>query len=842
MAVFRHAFRNWSAIHVRWTSLICLTLCGLLVYGGFGWNSEAGFREFCEDAVVVQSSTILRRNAQEQQEREDQENEKRRQKYLKADRETFQERLKWTRVISDVHLPSEGPLRRAVTGTAATHAVTSKKAQFWSFQPLNRPTPPQVQSTTWLRNPIDRFIAAQLEQVGLEPNPEAERQVLCRRLWYGLVGHAPPPEEVMGYAADESAMAYERLVSRLLSNPGFGEHSARMWLDLARYADSNGYEEDELRPHAYPYRDFVIWAMNQDLPFDRFIRWQIAGDLIEPDNPLAVAATGFFTAAPYNTFFPQEAERFTELDDMVSTMTSSMLGLSVGCARCHDHKHDPIPTRDYYGLIAVFFNTRRTHSYLIPDGGQDYRILADPVNKRLEEVKQIRTAWIKENNIQELEGFTEEEKDLLRQPIDPDNMEQERLISLCERCLLIMDDQIDDEIEALPQDETRFAQLLDEIEGLEAKLPPRPPMGLTLSGGDATQAPILIGGDLRHRDGEVESGFVTAVTSGVPVWENGAWEAWDESDAEGSASVPRRALARWMTDTQRGPGPLLARVIVNRLWQQHFGQGLVRTTNDFGQQGELPSHPLLLEWLACELMDNNWSLKHIHRLIVTSATYRLNAGAHPNSLRIDPENRFLSRRRPQRITAEMMWDTLHLAGGNLPVVMYGPGIQPPICREAVFNTQKEAEETWPIRTDEDRPTLWRRGIYVMLKRTIPVPIMQLFDAPVGSFSCGKRKITTVPTQALALWHSELLRRQARRMAERTVAEVDTITVAEMDIRKFIERVYVIAFSRKPDREELVAGVEFLREIEDADNAVQKIQKLADFCHVMFLTNEFLYVD
>ena len=344
--------------------------------------------------------------------------------------------MKWTRVIEactcamqkEVAESSGRPVFR-LTGHSPSSEVTEEEADSWSFQRLARIQPPLAADRSWRRHPVDRFILARLEAAGLSPNRAANRRVLGRRLWFDLIGLPPRPEEIAAFVEDDRPEAYDRLVDRLLSDRRFGERWGRVWLDLARYADSNGYEEDEFRPHAYPYRDFVIWAMNFDLPFDRFVRWQIAGDELAADNPLAVAATGFFTAAPLNTFIPQEPERFDELDDMVSTMGSAMLGLTVGCARCHDHKYDPIPTSEYYRLVAIFSETSRKQSYLVPDGGKEDRKWFDPVDERRREIKQMLKDRIKEDNIRELDYFTEEEKNLLRQPIDPNNLKQERLIS-----------------------------------------------------------------------------------------------------------------------------------------------------------------------------------------------------------------------------------------------------------------------------------------------------------------------------------------------------------------------------------------------------------------------------
>lgn len=848
---------------IRWI-LVCLALCAV-GFGGTAWKTLSDLKMSRELAVAEKRMEIARRTKLKEQQAEEERLAELAAERQASDESDQEERRKWTAVIDQLTAALEtgrALARRPAmtsTGFAASNEResattveagnqshdaraaddTKEAAEIWSLERLSRVDVPQLNgdAAEWARNPIDRFVAARQQAAGLSPNQEASRAVLARRLWYDTLGLPPQPEEVEAFVAANSPQAYENVVERLLQRPEFGERWARVWLDLARYADSNGYEEDELREHAYPYRDFVIWAMNVDLPFDDFVRWQIAGDELAPHNPLAVAATGFFTAAPLNTFIPQPSERFDELDDMVATMGTAMMGLSVGCARCHDHMYDPISTAEYYRLVAVFAETERTQSFLTADGGREYRKFFDPVDERRQEIWQLRRDRVIEDNIADLDHFNEEEKNLLRQPIDPDNEQQQDLIANCERCLFIMKDQVSDDLEPLPKDKARFDQLQAELKELEAKLPVSPPIGLTLSGSSISRTHVLDGGDLKRAGEEVGPGFLSAATAGEVDWEQNAWRQWGES------SGPRSALANWMTDVDRGAGPLVARVIVNRLWQHHFGQGLVRTSSDFGTQGEEPSHPELLEWLATELVDNGWSLKHIHRLILNSATYRQSAMSSEQQRRLDPENRLLSRRRPQRLSAEMMRDAMLQVAGNLNRDMYGPGVQPPIPREAVYNTQDEPEETWPCDTAADRPEVWRRSIYVMLKRTVPVPMLRLFDAPDGSFSCSARKQTTVPTQTLALWNARFVTEQSRRLAERIIAETE-------NEEEQVERLFWLTISRPPTPQEKIETLSFLwqpepGELPDANNAARQRhqqQRLAELCHVLLMSNEFSYVN
>lgn len=824
---------------IRW--MLLSLVAGAVTGGSWGWSSLRSMQTFCDQAVLEKQSHLVERKLAEERAIVEKLRAQRKRDRIRSDKEAREERIKWTRVIEDVTAAMQTEFVVAyqpvpsLSGFQSAIKKPQQKTEFWSFQRLAHIQPPEVLDQSWSRNPIDQFILARLEKANLSPNPSAQRQVLGRRLWFDLTGLPPRPEEISAFKESNASDAYEQLVDQLLDKPEFGERWGRIWLDLARYADSNGYEEDEFRPHAYPYRDFAIWAMNYDLPFDVFIRWQIAGDELAGDNPLAVAATGFFTAAPYNTFLPQKSERFDELDDMVSTMGRAMLGLTVGCARCHDHMYDPIPTREYYGLVSIFSETSRNQSYLVPDGGQEYRQWFDPVDERLQEITQMQKARIKEDNISELDYFIAEEKDLLRKPIDPNNQEQARLISLCERCLLITDEHLTDEFKPLPKDQNRFDQLKAELEPLEALLPEQPPMGLTLTGSAVTRTNILAGGDLKRKKEEVGPGFLAALTAGHPVWKDNKWKTWTVSDNSNPAPKPRSALAYWMTDVEQGAGALVARVIVNRLWQHHFGKGLVRTSSDFGSEGELPSHPELLNWLARELVDHNWSLKHIHRLIVTSATYRQSTKLSEEKRNSDPENRLIGRRVPQRITAEMMRDSMLFAAGNLNQAMYGPGVKPPIPRDAVYNTQKDAEDTWPCDYEADRPALWRRSIYVMLKRTVPVPMLRLFDAPDGSFSCDDRKTTTVPTQALALQNAPFVTEQSKRLAERIIG---TATTHEEQV----QQLFMLTLSREPTQQEVAATIDFLRENGDQNNPSEQKRILTELCHVLFMSNEFFYID
>ena len=611
--------------------------------------------------------------------------------------------------------------------------------EFWSFRPLTRAeVPGPKDASKWDRNVIDRFVLTAQEAKGLTPSPEADRGTLVRRVYFDVVGLPPSPAELDAALKDPSPDWYEQLVDRLLASPHFGERWGRHWLDAARFAESDGYEGDMDRPTAWHYRDFVIRAFNEDLPYDKFVKWQIAGDEYEPQNPRALAATGFLAAAPVarstvGTKRDIAENRLNEIDDMLATTGSAMLGLTVGCARCHDHKFDPVPTRDYYRMLAAFAGAAR-----------------------------------------------------LPEPPKP-----------------------------LPG-------------GAPVKFTAKDTLGPPLHVTDASPAPatfhLLNRGDVEKPVEPAPLGFLSVLTPAEAPGDPGRWLTKDRP-AEAKTSGQRRAMAEWMTDIESGAGALLARVIVNRLWQHHFGQGLVRTAGDFGTQGERPSHPHLLDWLAAELIRNQWRLKPIHRLMLTSGTYRQSTAHDPARASIDPDNRFLWRRRPARLEAEILRDSILAASGQLKRDVYGPSVKPYIPPAAMAGRNKDGLE----RPKQDEPRQWRRSVYLFVKRSLPEPMLTTFDAPAPASSCARRTVSTVPTQALVLLNDPFVRRQAAFFAERCVAE------APGDAAGRVRHAYRVALSREPTERELDAAVRFLGP--KADRAA-----LTDLCHVLLGLNEFAYVD
>ena len=628
-------------------------------------------------------------------------------------------------------------------GTAgAAPAVPAERPgrEFWSFQPLRAPAPPDAAAgaaaDAWVKTPIDAFVRTAQAKRGLSPAAPAAGQTLVRRAYVGLLGLPPTPAELDHALTDQTPDGYAKLVDRLLASPHYGERWGRHWLDVARYADSDGYEADADRPTAFKYRDFVVRAFNDDMPFDQFVRWQIAGDELAPGDEQARTATGFLAAASSlmsknGTAREREERRYNEMDDMLSTTGSAVLGLTVGCARCHDHKFDPISQRDYYRMLSAFAGARR-----------------DPPPKSA-----------------------------------PGNGQTPKFG---------------------PND---YAQ---------------PAEGVTEDAAEPVESYLLHRGDVEKKSERVTLGFLTPLT---PAPDAGAATRWRQRPEGAKTSHQRAALARWITDVEHGGGALAARVIVNRVWQHHFGQGLVRTPSDFGTQGDRPSHPELLDHLASEIVRNGWRLKPLHRLIMTSSVYQQGVTYDPAKAAIDPDNRLLWRRRPLRAEAEVLRDAILATSGQLDRDLYGPAVKPALPPEAAAGRNKDGL----ARPKQDGPDQWRRTVYLFTKRSLLTPMLVTFDAPNPIESCSRRSTSTVPTQALALLNDPFVRRQAELFAKRCLAEAPRQPAAQ------VTHAYRVALSRPPTEAELARGTAFV-----GDGVAD--EKLVDFCHVLFGVNEFVYID
>ncbi len=603
--------------------------------------------------------------------------------------------------------------------------VTDADREYWAFAPLREPPTAEAR--------IDDFVRAEQRERGLVPAAEAPPRTLIRRLFFDLVGLPPEPEDVARFVANPTPAAYEELVDRLLASPSFGERWARHWLDVARFAESHGFEHDYDRSFAFHYRDFVIRAFNRDMPYDQFVRWQLAGDELAPEEPLALMATGFLCAGVYPTQITiNEAERlrYDTMDDMLATTGSAMLATTIGCARCHDHKYDPIPAHDYYRMLSTFTSTLRT-------------------NVKLEL------------------GELASEQATRFSSLERGGSKSSQYVMICSEGEHIEPIQLHTSSDKIPL-------LYDESYHLEA-------------------------GDTHQKTGVAEPGFLQVLTRA----EKPA-ERWAPHTTDARTSGRRAALGDWITDVEQGAGHLLARVIVNRLWHHYFGRGIVATPNNFGALGERPSHPELLDWLASELIRNGWRLKPIHKLILMSETYRVGESDSVENRAIDPENRYLWRRRPRRLEAEIVRDNALATSGLLDTTLFGPGTL-------------------------DESTV-RRSIYFTIKRSAPVPVLQLFDAPDTLSSLGSRPVTTTPSQALVFLNDPNFRRMAEGFARRILDRDDRVGSA-----------YEIAFGRSPTARERELGEGFLTEqIRSHGGDAEKA--LTDFALALMSTNEFIYID
>ncbi len=904
--------------------------------------------------------------------------------------------------------PYDGSL---VAGKVETSSWTQKVVaadarRHWAFQPLRRAEPPAVKDAAWCRTPPDRFIRAKLEAAGIKPNPAVDRRQLIRRAFFDLVGLPPTPPEIDAFVSDPDPDAYDRLLDRLLASPHYGERWARHWLDLARFAESHGFEHDYDRPTAYHYRDFVIRALNQDLPYDTFVRWQIAGDELAPDNNLALAATGFLAAGVHSTQITKnevEKQRYDELDDMLATIGTSMLGLTIGCARCHDHKFDPIPQRDYYRLLATFTTTVRTEVNLdvspkeyqaaraaferehapyrdalarfeaerlpgrlaewekswparqgqfqwvtldvadaksqggatftrLPDGSlraggknpahdvytlvvhtdltgitavrlealadaglvkggpgraangnfalSDFRLTvaprpprADikPVAVRLRNARATfeqkglpvaaaidadpRSAWAVDPQfgkdhaaVFEVEtpagfpGGSTLTFTLKFQNNAGHNIGRPRLaVTTARGPLELTGAGMPQSVRAvlkMPAGRRTAAQKTALVQWYRTQDPewqrlnrraeehlrkqPRPTLVKALisseglpavrlhtQGGDfLNETHFLRRGDPTQKEGVATQGFLQVLTAAPEGhWQVAPPKGW-------RTSYRRRALAAWLTDVDQGAGRLLARVIVNRLWQHHLGRGLVATPSDFGTRGAPPTHPELLDWLATELIRGGWKLKPIHKLIMKSAVYQQDSRLDETRERVDRANRLFWRRPRHRLEAEVIRDTLLAVSGLLDPALYGPGTLDPGSR--------------------------RRSIYFTVKRSRLVPMMQVFDAPEALSGIGDRPTTTIAPQALLLMNNPHVRSWAHGFARRIAPDAKT-TVAEA-----VTAGYRTALGRRPTAEELADATAFVTgqaaSYRRAGKSDGRMLALADLCQVLMCLNEFVYVD
>ena len=700
----------------------------------------------------------------------------------------------------------------------------------WPFRPPARPATPATSDTAWVVNPIDAFVHEKLAAAGLRPSPAADKLTLLRRVSFDLTGLPPTAAEQAAFLADDRIDAYERVVDRLLASPAFGERWAQHWLDLVRYAETDGFKADEHRPNAYKYRDFVIRALNDDMPYDRFIAWQLAGDELEPQNPLALIATGYSRLYPdeYNAA-NLEQRRQEILDDVTGTTGVALLGMTMGCAQCHDHKFDEILQSDYFRLQA-FFTPVVPRDDLVDAAPADVARYRQQLAAWEDATRELRTeidALLdpKRTELREyaLGKFRAEIREAVAVPPERRTPHQEQIARMALRQAQIKDAEAAKKL--TPDDKQRYADLEKRLAEFDHLRPPPLP-GIMAVGDVGRAAPVtflLEGGNWAKPSDEITPGFPEFL---------GEASAEIASPVSGAASTGRRsALARWIT---RPDHPLTARVMANRLWQHHFGVGIVPTPNDFGIQGESPTHRELLDWLAMELVENGWSLKHLHRLMVTSAAYRQSSRidpADPNVARAreaDPQNQLLWHARRRRLEGEAVRDAMLQIAGRLNPRAYGPSIRP-ILPEGI-------SKNYAWRPDERAEDRCRRSIYVLAKRNLRYPLFEAFDLPDMHHSCPRRSVTTTAPQSLLLLNGELAWEEADCWAGK-------LRQAAGDEAAIITLAYRDAFGRPPQSAEVEAAREFLRlQTGASGSSPAEGEAWVDFCHALLNANEFLYVD
>jgi hypothetical protein len=607
-------------------------------------------------------------------------------------------------------------------------AVKPAARRHWAFQPVRPVSVPAVRDADWVQSPIDAFVLARLEARGWKPSPAAEPRALLRRVYLDVLGLPPTPEEQAAWQRDPSPAAWQQTVERLLASPHYGERWARHWLDLARYADTNGYERDADKPHVWRYRDYVIRALNADKPYDRFVLEQLAGDELPDATPETLIAAGFCRLGPWDDEPADPAvDHYDQLDDLVAATSQVFLGLTLACARCHNHKFEPLTMHDYYRMVAVFHPLRR------------------PQKERTE----------------------------LDLPAVPRGR--------------------------TPGPGTPRGYFLQELS------PRAPPTHILARGQPSRPGP------------EVAPGVPAVLVARQP----------DFLPPDAHTTRRRLSLARWIASPAN---PLTARVLVNRVWQHHFGEGLVRTPSDFGLQGERPTHPELLDWLAGWFVREGWSLKKLHRLILASNAYRMSKRGHPGYGRLDPEDRLLWRVPYRRLEAEAVRDSMLAAAGGLNRRLYGPTMYPEVPR-AALEGHSDPDKVWKASGEREAS---RRTLYAHVKRSLVVPFVEVLDFCDTSRSTARRSVTTVAPQALTLYNGDFVNRQARHLADRLEDE------AGPDPARQIDRAYSLALCRPPTPAERDALLAFLRR-RQADGSDPRTAR-AQLCRVLLNLNEFVYPD
>jgi len=687
----------------------------------------------------------------------------------------------------------------------------AKWQQHWAFKPMQNPEPPTVEDAQWNKNPIDKFVYSAVANAGLKPNPMADRSDLIRRAYFDLTGLPPSAEEVKQFVEDPDPKAFEKVVDRLLESSHYGERWGRHWLDLVRFAETNSYERDGAKPNAWKYRDYVIKSFNDDKPYDQFLTEQLAGDELDEVTTESLTATGYYRLGIWDD---EPADpllaRFDDMDDIIMTTGQAMLGLTLNCARCHDHKIDPISQKDYYSFLAMMGDVtrwghrgdQRSNNQIDVSSeelNQKYRD-NDETKRRLEtEIRKVEQSGIVKMSAPDqraTEGPKRDRNRVLKEKLK-DNLSEDDWKKYKE-----LQKQLADTLregKALPQREM--------VMGL-AKCTPKP-----------EQTFVLFRGNPHSPADPVEPDF-------PGIFETPAPDASVFKGNEKSAGR-RRVLADWITSDENR---LTARVMANRVWQFHFGRGIVRSSNNFGKLGVPPTHPVLLDWLAQQLIAGDWKLKDFHRLIMSSRAYQMSSAGQPDGLKSDPGNDSLWRFDPRRLSAEEVRDTILAINGSLNRQTYGPSFYPSLSRE-VLAGQSRPGAGWGNSSEQERN---RRSVYIHVKRSLLTPMLTAFDFPDPDLTCEDRFVTLQPGQALALLNSKFVHEQAKRLT-------NSVGGADLDNNAFVRRVIANVLSREATEAEVASGNELITTLETTDK-LSRQRAVELYCLTVMNWNEFLFID
>jgi cytochrome c553 len=818
--------------------------------------------------------------------------------------------------------PEKNALSSVPVHEAGTEKGKYSKEQeaFWSFQPVKAQTPPAVKSNAWAKTPVDRFILAKLEKEGLEPAEPADKLALLRRATFDLTGLPPTEKEIADFLSDDSPQGFDKVFERLLASARYGERWGRHWLDVARYGDSTGGDEDYKNPHAWRYRDYVIQAFNRNLPYDQFLMEQLAGDMLPSEKPGEVnvdgiVATGFLALGPKMLSEQDKPKVFYDIvDEQIDVTSRAVMGLTIACARCHDHKFDPIPTKDYYSLASIFASTKqlsklegitsqlyfaplvpkevaesyeqyqkkiaakkeaideivdaetkryaarfrpRLADYMIAargvyaggrsadelarENGLDLAVLEKWVKylKPSDEVRPNLLRWhaVTESTVHDVareyqaqfEASAQEREEALAKwkeqvatalkekapPPEKPKFQAGKNRFYSEVALdkgPLSPPEKDAEQAYSKESKERLVSLREEMEELKKGSPPEPPMACAVAEGQVVQQHVLIRGNTKSLGPEVPKGFPRVL-------------AGDQQPAITQGSG-RLQLARWLADPSH---PLTARVMVNRIWQWHFGEGLVRTPSNFGLMGERPTHPDLLDYLAGQFVKSGWSIKAMHRLIMSSNTYQMSSQVSQKKMAVDPSNRFWSHFNSRRLDVEELRDALLTLDGSLDLKMGGT---------LQSGSGYEPENDAVLRVSLDPDTSRRRTVYLPLRRSNLPPLLTLFDFGDASATSETRISTNVAPQALFMMNSKFVAERSKSFAKFLLADVNS-----SDERR-IERSYLLILSRKPAPREMEAALAYIRSLEQRDNlgAEAAVKAWQSYCRILMASNEFIFVD